>query len=134
MHSRGVAVVSARSEREGQPRSSLVAPILFSCVLILAAGLATWGGLETWHVGAARDFVPPGCEQESCAVERLDYIRCGSLFDQSVLANDPNCRQSLSMLRGRVIAGYTIAFIGAVGLVWWIYRHRRQRKRYCEAR
>jgi hypothetical protein len=125
----GAVVASTRNERVGQRRSSLVVPIVLSSVLVLAAGLATWGGFETWYIGAARDFVPPGCEHDGCAVERLDHIRCGSLFEPSVLAGDPNCQQSLSMLRGRVISGYTIAVIAAAGVGWWIYRQRRQRER-----
>ena len=133
---RGVVVASTLNQRvRRHPRSSsLVVPILIAAVAVIAAGLATWGGFETWYIGAARDFVPPGCEQDSCMVRRLDYIRCGSLFDQSVLANDPNCQNSLSAVRGRIIAGYTIAVIAGVGLIWWTLFQRRRRKRLYEPR
>lgn len=100
-------------------RGPFVACIVALAALVaIAAALATRGGLETWYVGAGSRFRPAGCSEFSqCGVRRGDYINCGSLFDQSPHAVDPNCQSSLGTPRGGIILGYGVALLAALGIV-----------------
>ena len=99
---------------------------LLGMIFVFFAAVSTFGGLEAWYTGAARAFTPPDCsEADACRVHRNDYINCGSLFDQSTLAVDPNCKQAFSMVRGWITVGYAIAGLAALGAIVMAVRRAR---------